>query len=189
MEAATSSAQIETMSSWPAPATTPMVNIKESPGKNRPTSRPVSAKTIPASSAYPSQPVTTCVSRWIRRSGSVRLLQNSSSAPVTASRLAVAGGYALNGIGVHPGLPFAGQLSVDAVQEQRVAFLRLLLLQLQRELGALRGQPGLVRPHLPDDFRNDKPALNIGWPQHRALGLGESLGDVHGRALSLHGIV
>ena len=54
--AQTSSSMMTTRFSSPAPATTPMVKRSESPGRKKPTSRPVSEKTIPLSMAYPAQP-------------------------------------------------------------------------------------------------------------------------------------
>jgi len=48
IEAVTSRAEMATISRPPAPQTTPTVNSSESPGRNSPTSKPVSAKTINA---------------------------------------------------------------------------------------------------------------------------------------------
>ena len=51
LEAAASTAQMRTISSSPAPATTPTVTSRESPGRNKPIRRPVSANTREASRA------------------------------------------------------------------------------------------------------------------------------------------
>jgi hypothetical protein len=66
-----SAALINTISSRPAPETTTTVNSSESPGRKKPGRSPVSANTTPASAVYPTQPVSSVVSSWMSRSGSV----------------------------------------------------------------------------------------------------------------------
>src|SRR5258706_197088 len=58
-----------TISIWPAPATVPTRNSRESPGRKKPTSSPVSANTTANRSAYPTQLVNNGVSRTISLSG------------------------------------------------------------------------------------------------------------------------
>src|SRR5689334_21459279 len=67
----------QTISSCPAPATTPTVNRKESPGRKNPMSSPVSAKTTPNIAAYPYQPERIVLSSAISFSGVVSVRMKS----------------------------------------------------------------------------------------------------------------
>src|SRR5438045_1452635 len=71
MAAAERSPITAAMFNCPAPATTPTVNSSESPGRKKPTSSPVSEYTMANNAAYPSQPESSVLSKWIKRSGSV----------------------------------------------------------------------------------------------------------------------
>ena len=108
---------------------TPTVKSKESPGRNNPTSRPISANTMEASSGYPHQPVNHLVSRWISFSGSVRLRQISrrNDSIFSAAGLSAAGKreQPLNILPVlfHFALGHPGK---NAIAEQILLCLRLL---------------------------------------------------------------
>src|SRR5260221_8022969 len=145
--------------SCPAPTTTPTVNNNESPGRTKPTNRPVSAKTIPVNMAYPNQPETTVESSSIRRSGVVSVRRKSSSEWImltcSTKSTAIPGHQPVDYVLVLFDFALLDQGAQNAVLQQHLTLAGLLALQLIQDAFTLRGKLGHIAPLLVDDLGDD----------------------------------